>query len=101
MYVEQLKQFAVALHSGKVLLVANSFTQTRKIDLVEGSTENLKTYSLAAVPRKRRILELWAGRSFGRISVYTLKDTSLIETTVKNDFVLFFVARTAVYILWY
>ncbi|KAJ8679026.1 hypothetical protein QAD02_014813 [Eretmocerus hayati] len=79
-YVEQLKQFAVALHSGKVMLVANSFTQTRKIDLVESSNDNVKTYSLAPVPRKRRILELWAGRSFGRISVYTLKDYNLIET---------------------
>ncbi|XP_058798844.1 leucine-rich repeat serine/threonine-protein kinase 1 [Phymastichus coffea] len=79
-YIDQLKHFAVALHSGKVVLVANSFTQMRKIDLVEASTENIKTYSLTAVPRKRRILELWAGRSFGRISVYTLKDINLIET---------------------
>lgn len=82
-YIDQLKHFAVALHSGKVLLVANSFTQMRKVDLVEASMENIKTYSLTAVPRKRRILELWAGRSFGRISVYTLKDTTLIETQVR------------------
>lgn len=83
--MEQLKYFAVALHSGKVLLVANSFTQMRKIDLVDASIENVKTYSLAAVPRKRRVLELWAGRSFGRVSVYTLKDTTLIETQVTYD----------------
>ncbi|KAL7304930.1 hypothetical protein TKK_0002728 [Trichogramma kaykai] len=80
-YLEQLKHFAVALHSGKVLLVANSFTQTRKIDLVDSSGSNVKTYSLAVVPRRRRVLELWAGRSFGQISVYTLKDSTLIDTT--------------------
>lgn len=26
------------------------------------------------------MLELWAGRSFGRISIYTLKDSTLVET---------------------
>lgn len=82
-YLEQLKHFAVALHSGRVLLIANSFTQMRKVDLVDSSTDNVKTYSLAAVPRKRRILELWAGRSFGRVSVYTLKDSALVETQVR------------------
>ncbi|XP_003425729.1 leucine-rich repeat serine/threonine-protein kinase 1 [Nasonia vitripennis] len=79
-YLEQLKYFAVALYSGKIVLIANCFTQCRKIDLVEPSNDNVKIYSLAAVPRKRRILELWAGRSFGRISIYTLKDSTLIET---------------------
>ncbi|XP_011493971.1 PREDICTED: leucine-rich repeat serine/threonine-protein kinase 1 [Ceratosolen solmsi marchali] len=79
-YLEQLKHFAVALLSGKILLVANTFTQIRKIDIIDASVDNIKTYSLAVIPRKRRVFELWAGRSFGRISVYTIKDINLLDT---------------------
>ncbi|KMQ95071.1 leucine-rich repeat serine threonine-protein kinase 1-like protein [Lasius niger] len=86
-HLEQLKQFAVALHSGRIFLLSNSFTQMRKTEITgAGAAEvtrhgaDVKTYSLTAVCRKRRVLELWAGQSFGRISVYTLKDGNLVDT---------------------
>ncbi|XP_072749395.1 leucine-rich repeat serine/threonine-protein kinase 1 [Anoplolepis gracilipes] len=86
-HLEQLKQFAVALHSGRIFLLSNSFTQMKKTDITGsgGAAEvtnnaDIKTYSLTAVCRKRRVLELWAGQSFGRISVYTLKDSNLVDT---------------------
>ncbi|KYN26991.1 Leucine-rich repeat serine/threonine-protein kinase 1, partial [Trachymyrmex cornetzi] len=88
-HLEQLKQFAVALHSGRIFLLSNTFMQMKKTEVTGGSngTEmtrhnaDVKTYSLAAVCRKRRVLELWAGQSYGRISIYTLKDGNLADTT--------------------
>ena len=50
---------------------------------------NVKTTSLATVQRKRRMLELWAGQSFGKIAIYVLKDGNLTDTIevshVSND----------------
>ncbi|KYM96488.1 Leucine-rich repeat serine/threonine-protein kinase 1 [Cyphomyrmex costatus] len=88
-HLEQLKQFAVALHSGRIFLLSNTFMQMKKTEITGGNngTEttrhnaDVKTYSLAAVCRKRRVLELWAGQSYGRISIYTLKDGNLADTT--------------------
>ncbi|KOC64475.1 Leucine-rich repeat serine/threonine-protein kinase 1 [Habropoda laboriosa] len=79
-YLEQMKQFAVALHSGKTFLLSNSFTQMKKMEIVTDIQDNIKTFSLAAVYKKKRILELWVGQSFGRVSIYVLKDNSLIDT---------------------
>ncbi|XP_033223116.1 leucine-rich repeat serine/threonine-protein kinase 1 [Belonocnema kinseyi] len=79
-HLEQMKQFAVALYSGKIFLISNSFTQMKKTEIVGESKDNTKTYSLAVVYKKRRIVELWVGQSFGRITVYILKDGNLIDT---------------------
>ncbi|KAK2577873.1 hypothetical protein KPH14_012597 [Odynerus spinipes] len=79
-YLEQLKQFAIALHSGKTFLLSNSFTQMKKIEISTNIHDNIKTYSIAAVYKKKRILELWMGQSFGRITIYILKDSNLIDT---------------------
>lgn len=79
-HLEQLKQFAVALHSGKIYLLTNNFTQIRKAEIETKIKDNIKTYSLAAVQRRRRILELWTGQSFGRITIYILKDGNLIDS---------------------
>lgn len=79
-YLEQIKQFAVALHSGKTFLLSNSFTQMKKMEITTDIQDNIKTYSLAAVYKKKRILELWVGQSFGKVSIYVLKDNSLIDT---------------------
>lgn len=79
-HLEQLKQFAVALHSSRICLLSDTFTQIKKTEIAGESQNDVKTYSLAAVCRKRRVLELWAGQSFGRISIYTLKDSNLIDT---------------------
>ncbi|KAG7189414.1 hypothetical protein KM043_017118 [Ampulex compressa] len=79
-YLEQIKQFAVALHSGKTFLLSNSFTQMKKTEVTTDIQDNVKTYSLTAVYKKKRVLELWAGQSFGKISIYILKDSSLIDT---------------------
>ena len=79
-HLEQMKQFAVALYSGKIFLISNSFTQMKKTEIVGESKDNTKTYSLAVVYKKRRIVELWVGQSFGKITVYVLKDGNLIDT---------------------
>ncbi|XP_043263337.1 leucine-rich repeat serine/threonine-protein kinase 1 [Colletes gigas] len=79
-YLEQIKQFVVALHSGKIFLLSNSFTQMKKTEIPTDVQDNIKTYSLAAIYKKKRIVELWVGQSFGRISIYILKDSSLIDT---------------------
>ncbi|XP_012258936.2 leucine-rich repeat serine/threonine-protein kinase 1 [Athalia rosae] len=76
--LEQIKQFAVALHSGKLFLLSNSFTQMKKTEITSEIKENI--YSLAAIFKKRRIIELWTGESFGYISIYVLKDGNLIDT---------------------
>lgn len=80
LYLEQLKQFAVALHSGKIFLLTNSFTQMKKTEIIGDISSDVKTYSLVAVCKKKRILELWAGQSFGRISIFMLKDGNLTDT---------------------
>lgn len=80
-YLEHLKEFAVAMHCGKIFFVSNSFVKTQIMELIQASGDNIKTYSLSAVPKRRRITELWAGRSFGKLSVYTLKDKNVIERT--------------------
>ncbi|KOX77506.1 Leucine-rich repeat serine/threonine-protein kinase 1 [Melipona quadrifasciata] len=93
-YLEQIKQFAVALHSGKTFLLSNSFTQMKKVEITTDIQDSVKTYSLAAVYKKKRILELWVGQSFGKVSIYVLKDNNLIdtvqvshgETVIKNLF---------------
>lgn len=36
-YLEQLKQFAVAMHSGKIYLISNTFTHIKKMELVPSS----------------------------------------------------------------
>ncbi|EFN82819.1 Leucine-rich repeat serine/threonine-protein kinase 2 [Harpegnathos saltator] len=79
-HLEQLKQFAVALHSGRICLLSDTFTQMKRTEIASEARNDVKTYSLAAVCRKRRLLELWVGQSFGRVSVYTLKDGNLIDT---------------------
>ncbi|KAI4476963.1 hypothetical protein M0804_013143 [Polistes exclamans] len=79
-YLEPLKQFAIALHSGKTFLLTNSFTQMKKTEISNDVNDNIKSYSIAAVYKKKRILELWMGQSFGRITIYILKDSNLIDT---------------------
>ncbi|XP_043282367.1 leucine-rich repeat serine/threonine-protein kinase 1 isoform X2 [Venturia canescens] len=79
-HLEQLKQFAVALHSGKIYLLSNTFTQMKKSEIETSADDNVKTYSLAAVHRRRRIVELWTGQSFGKISIHTLKDGNLVDS---------------------
>ncbi|XP_057330472.1 leucine-rich repeat serine/threonine-protein kinase 1 [Microplitis mediator] len=79
-HLEQLKQFAVALYSGKIYLLTNNFTQMKKTEIETKIVDNIKTYSLTAVYRRRRILELWTGQSFGRITIYVLKDGNLVDT---------------------
>ncbi|XP_046483953.1 leucine-rich repeat serine/threonine-protein kinase 1 [Neodiprion pinetum] len=83
-HLEQIKQFAVALHSGKLFLLSNSFTQMKKTEITTEIKENL--YSLAAVYKKRRIIELWTGESFGFISIYVLKDGNLVDTVSLTHF---------------
>lgn len=78
-HIEQLKQFAVALHSGKIYLLSNNFTQMKKTEIDTKIKDNVKTYSLAAVYRRRRVLELWTGQSFGKITIYVLKDGNFID----------------------
>lgn len=78
-HLEQLKQFAVALHSGRICLLSDTFTQIKKTEITGEAHNDVKTYSLTAIYRKRRMLELWAGQSFGRISIYMLKDSNLID----------------------
>ena len=36
-YLEHLKQFAVAMHSGKIFLISNTFTQIKKVEIVPNS----------------------------------------------------------------
>ncbi|KAH0560147.1 leucine-rich repeat serine/threonine-protein kinase 1 [Cotesia glomerata] len=79
-HLEQLKQFAVALYSGKIYLLNNNFTQMKKTEIETKVVGNIKTYSLTAVHRRRRVLELWTGQSFGRITIYVLKDSNLVDT---------------------
>ncbi|XP_024943937.1 leucine-rich repeat serine/threonine-protein kinase 1 isoform X2 [Cephus cinctus] len=80
-HLEQIKHFAVALHSGRLYLLSNTFTQMKKTEINIDLIENIKTYSLAAVYKKRRFLELWVGQSFGKISIYVLKDGNLVDST--------------------
>lgn len=82
--LEQIKQFAVALHSGKLFLLSNSFTQMKKIEITTEIKENI--YSLAAVFKKRRIIELWTGESFGFISIYVLKDGHVVDDVSLSHF---------------
>ncbi|KZC04554.1 Leucine-rich repeat serine/threonine-protein kinase 1 [Dufourea novaeangliae] len=79
-YLEQIKQFVVALHSGRIFLLTNSFTQMKKMDIITDTQDNIKSYSLAAICKRKRILELWVGQSFGRITIYVLKDNNLMDT---------------------
>ncbi|XP_066583862.1 leucine-rich repeat serine/threonine-protein kinase 1 [Prorops nasuta] len=79
-YLEPIKQFVVALYSGRVFLLSNSFTQMKKIEIQTEQQDNVKTYSLAPVYKKKRVLELWVGRSFGKIAIYILKDSNLLDT---------------------
>ncbi|XP_063987510.1 leucine-rich repeat serine/threonine-protein kinase 1 [Diachasmimorpha longicaudata] len=80
-HLESIKHFAVALHSGKIYLLTNNFTQMKKTEIVKSVKENIKTYSLAAVHRRRRIIELWVGQSFGGIAIYVIKENgNLVDT---------------------
>lgn len=81
-YLEPLKKFAVALHSGKIYLLNNTFSQVKKHELPIDTKEtaDVKTYSLAAIYKRKRVLELWAGRSYGRITIYITKDCNVIDT---------------------
>lgn len=79
-HLEQIKHFTVALHRGRIFLLSNSFTQMKKTEITAEVNENVKVYSLAAIYKKRRVLELWAGESFGRISIYVLKDGNVMDT---------------------
>ncbi|XP_034942841.1 leucine-rich repeat serine/threonine-protein kinase 1 [Chelonus insularis] len=80
MHLEQLKQFIVALHSGKLYLLSNNFTQMKKTEIETKIRDHVRTYSLAVVYRRRRIIELWTGQSFGKVTIYVLKDGNLVDT---------------------